>query len=129
MGEAWAALTDAASAEFEPPRINGDAGALPSRLSTEPTATACIAVALAAAGALQTLRTGSLPRLDLDRRHVAAAVRSERYYRTGTRSTGMGFAPFALLARPRRMGAHPHELSVASRCVVAHTWSSGRRHR
>ena len=95
MGEAWAALTDGASAEFEPPTVTGDTGALPSRLSTEATATACIAVALAAAGALQTLRTGSAPRLDLDRGHVAAAVRSERYYRTGTRSTGMGFAPLS----------------------------------
>jgi CoA-transferase family III len=95
MSEAWVALTDKASAELEPLRLTGDTGALSSRLATEATATACIAVALAAAGALQELRTGSATTLDLDRGHVAAAVRSERYYRTGTRSTGMGFAPLS----------------------------------
>ncbi|HSS10893.1 MAG TPA: CoA transferase, partial [Acidimicrobiales bacterium] len=58
----------------------------------------CVSVALLAAVALQHRRGGTLPsrgRVSVDRGHVSAAVRSERYFRRGTQSAGAGFAPLS----------------------------------
>ena len=70
-------------------------GHLPSAFPVEETAVACVGAALAAAASLQGRRGGSVGRITIDRAHVAAAVRSERYFRRGGESAGAGFAPLS----------------------------------
>ena len=54
-----------------------------------------MATALRAAHALHVVRGGRPQPLGLNRRHVATAVRSERFFRTGTTEPGDGFAPLS----------------------------------
>jgi crotonobetainyl-CoA:carnitine CoA-transferase CaiB-like acyl-CoA transferase len=74
---------------------------LTSRFAVGETANACVGAALAAAGTLHRARTGKTLRLTVDRAHISATVRSERYFRTGEQSTGMGFAPLSRFWRAR----------------------------
>jgi hypothetical protein len=50
---------------------------------------------LLAGAALHQQRGGAAERVSIDRGHVAAAVRSERYFRRGEQPTGAGFAPLS----------------------------------
>jgi crotonobetainyl-CoA:carnitine CoA-transferase CaiB-like acyl-CoA transferase len=70
----------------------GDAGRLPSRFAVEDTALACVGVALVAAARLHQQRGGVVDEVRLDRGHVAAAVRSERYFTGTEQSRGVGFS-------------------------------------
>jgi hypothetical protein len=75
--------------------VTGPSGHLSSTFAVEQTAVACVATALSAAVTLQQQRGGSAPRMTLDRGHVAAAVRSERYFLRDGSSAGAGFAPLS----------------------------------
>jgi crotonobetainyl-CoA:carnitine CoA-transferase CaiB-like acyl-CoA transferase len=96
LSSAWSALVGAPGG---PPadrlEIDGSGAALASRFPVAEAATASVATALLAAAALHEQRGGRVTRVGVDRAHVAAAVRSERYFRHGTESTGMGFAPLS----------------------------------
>src|SRR5688572_2546584 len=96
INQAWAELTGgaAASPTSLPTslELTGRAGQLPSRFAVEETAVACVAVALLAAAHLQQQRGSGVNVVGLDREHVAAAVRSERHFRRGGQSSGVGFA-------------------------------------
>jgi hypothetical protein len=108
LAEAWAALS-ADSAEngdatlpagLEALSVSGIPGNLPSRLPAEDVAIACAGTALLAAAALRTQRGGDrgsrgAPAARLDRRHVAAAFRSEAFLRVDGASAGPGFAPLS----------------------------------
>src|SRR5436190_18861095 len=108
IDQAWAELTGAGStttpAEL-PARLEltGPSGQLPSHFAVEETAVACVGVALIAAARLHQHRGGVVNSgpsgsrqngyvVALDREHVAAAVRSERFFRRGGQSAGIGFA-------------------------------------
>ncbi|HEX5268553.1 MAG TPA: CoA transferase, partial [Acidimicrobiales bacterium] len=98
VAEAWAALvgdTGPPQPALDPASITGTPGSLPSAFRAEDTALACVAVALGAAAELHRALDGTLPVVRLDRHHVAAAVRSERYFRVGGQGAGMGFAPLS----------------------------------
>ena len=96
VAQAWAALTsqEEAGQSQAPDRLEvvGPSGHLPSPFPVEETAVACVAAALLAAVSVHEQRGGSVGRVTLDRSHVAAAVRSERYFRRGGVSAGAGFA-------------------------------------
>ena len=97
--EAWAALsstsTDTPAIQPVPVQVMGTSGQLVSRFAVEPTAVAAVGVALLAAAALHRQRGGSCHAVSLDRGHVAAAVRSERYFRRAGVQAGAGFAPLS----------------------------------
>ena len=97
--QAWAALsstsTDAPAIQPVPVRVTGSGGHLVSRFAVEPTAVAAVGVAMVAAAALHRQRGGSCRAVSLDRGHVAAAVRSERYFRRAGVGPGRGFAPLS----------------------------------
>jgi hypothetical protein len=82
-----------------PPRpelvLTGATGHLPSPFAVEEVALACIGVALLAGAALDGEHGTSAAPVQLDRAHVAAAVRSERYFRADGRPAGAGFAPLS----------------------------------
>ena len=94
--EAWAALSSDLAAEPAPwPAdldVAGGPGHLPSRFPVEETAVACAGAALLAAAALHRRRGGACDQVGLDRGHVAAAVRSERYFLRRGQPAGAGFA-------------------------------------
>ena len=108
LAEAWAALS-ADSAEngdatlpagLEVLSVSGAPGNLPSRLPAEDVAIACAGTALLAAAALHAQRGGDRgsrgsPVVRLDRRHVAAAFRSEAFLRVDGAPAGPGFAPLS----------------------------------
>ena len=93
-GAAWSGLMagDGSSPTGEPPpvTVEGSVGQLPSRLRVEDVATACVAIALGAAAAV-VRADEARPGLAVDRRDVAAAVTSERHFRSGS-GGAMGFA-------------------------------------
>src|ERR1700722_753308 len=109
LGQAWAGLDraelDRAGLDREAADgaawtgglgVTGEPGQLPSRLPVEDVAIACVGVALLAAAALHAGRGGEEWReLRLDRRHVAAAVRSEAWVRVNGEPAGAGFAPLS----------------------------------
>ncbi len=97
LGRAWEGLVEGAQ-PAEPPgwvEIAGPRGHLPSNLPVEDTAAACVALALMAGAGLHRLRVGSSLDLTIDRAQLAAAVRSERYFRRGDSPAGAGFAPLS----------------------------------
>ena len=106
LAEAWAALSadsglgDATlPAGLEVLSVSGAPGNLPSRLPVEDVAIACAGTALLAAVALHAQRGGDrgsrgAPAVRLDRRHVAAAFRSEAFLRVDG-GAGPGFAPLS----------------------------------
>ena len=80
--------------------VGGAPGNLPSRLPAEDVAIACAGTALLAAVALHAQRGGDRgsrgsPAVRLDRRHVAAAFRSEAFLRVDGVPAGPGFAPLS----------------------------------
>jgi hypothetical protein len=97
MAVAWAAVSDGSpvSRPAADVALEGRGGGLPSRLPTEAIAVASVATALRAAHALHLIRGGAPQRLSLDRRHVALAVRSERFFRVGATEAGATFAPLS----------------------------------
>ncbi|HET6812080.1 MAG TPA: CoA transferase [Acidimicrobiales bacterium] len=102
INEAWQALVGESGPgppRLGPDTITGKPGSLPSAFRVEDTALACVAVALGMAAELARVRGHRLQGLGLDRAHVAAAVRSERYFRVGGRGAGMGFAPLSRVWR------------------------------
>jgi crotonobetainyl-CoA:carnitine CoA-transferase CaiB-like acyl-CoA transferase len=99
VAEAWAELDrDAPDGDGGPAwpgrlRVTGPPGQLPSRLPVEDLAVACVGTALLAAAALADGR--GRRELGLDRRQVAAAVRSEALVRVNGQRAGGGFAPLS----------------------------------
>ncbi len=93
VADAYTAVTGGA----DPPAavIRGARGQLPSRSATDDVAVACVAAALLVAADLQGLGTGMRPVVELDRAHVAATARSERYFRVAGAAVGAGFAPLS----------------------------------
>jgi crotonobetainyl-CoA:carnitine CoA-transferase CaiB-like acyl-CoA transferase len=96
INEAWVELTGGAADSpmtlLTRLELTGSSGQLVSRFAVEETAVACVAVALLAAARLHQRRGSAVDAVTLDREHVAAAVRSERYFRRGGQSSGVGFA-------------------------------------
>ena len=94
---AWSELTgDAAPASPpDPVQLTGLGGAARSRLPVEEVAVGCVGSALMAAWVLHHQRGGSVGAVSLDRGHVAAAVRSERYFTRRGKAAGAGFAPLS----------------------------------
>lgn len=93
--QAWTALVgNAAPARPlpDPVDVTGRRGHLGFSSPVEDMAVACVGSTLLAAGALHRQRGGSVGGVGLDRGHVAAAVRSERYFRRRGQSAGVGFA-------------------------------------
>jgi len=96
LDDAWDAVTAGDSIDAPALEVTGPTGLLPSRLPVEDVAVACIATALRAASALQAERHGApAEKVTLEREHVAAAVRSERYFRRGEVPAALGFAPLS----------------------------------
>jgi crotonobetainyl-CoA:carnitine CoA-transferase CaiB-like acyl-CoA transferase len=97
LGRAWDALTAGAPAAGRRPavEISGPRGLLPSHLAVDDTAECCVGLALMAAAGLHRVRAGAELELSLARDQVAAAVRSERYFRRGESPAGAGFAPLS----------------------------------
>ena len=96
IAQAWTEL----GADDVPPvpdrvEIGGSRGHLPSRYAVEDTAVACVAAALMAATVLHRERGGVPTQVSVDRAHVAAAVRSERFFRRRDRPAQAGFAPLS----------------------------------
>ncbi len=91
VGQAWAAVSGGrtAASSFE---VTGARGRLPSRFAVEDIASACVGAALLAAASLQHGRGGSAAPVVVDRGHIAAAVRSERFFQLNGRPAGQGFA-------------------------------------
>jgi crotonobetainyl-CoA:carnitine CoA-transferase CaiB-like acyl-CoA transferase len=99
MAEATAALrSDAGATEPVPTtdvQVEGPRGHLPSPFQVEDVAVASVGLALQAAASLAADRGGAAPAIQLDRSHVAVAVRSEQYFRRSGRPAGPGFAPLS----------------------------------
>jgi CoA-transferase family III len=94
LDEAWMELTTGDDVVRPPVDVTGSWGHLPSQLAAEEIAQACVAVALAAAGAQPTTRGAARP-VRLDRGHIGVAVRSERYFGARGQSARLGFAPLS----------------------------------
>ncbi len=82
LGRAWTAVS-AELAVPVPVELTGPGGLLPSSFPAADAAAACISAALVAASLLHESRGGDRLPAGLDRGHVAAAVRSERFFRLG----------------------------------------------
>src|SRR3954471_12133303 len=97
LADSWSALTAGASSEVARPpvEIEGSADELVSAYATGEMAVACVGLALASAAALHEQRTGTRPTIRLDARHVAAAVRSERYFEIDGVAAATMFAPLS----------------------------------
>ena len=89
----WAAVSPGSVAV--PVEVTGTGGNLPSRFAVEDAAVACVAVALRGAAALHESQGGQALALGADRNQVAAAVRSEHYFRWVDRPAGTAFAPLS----------------------------------
>jgi crotonobetainyl-CoA:carnitine CoA-transferase CaiB-like acyl-CoA transferase len=97
LGHAWDALVRGAQPAESPGavEITGPGGQLASNLPVEQTAAACVALALMAGASLHRPRVRPGVDLTIDRAQLAAAVRSERYFRRGDSPAGAGFAPLS----------------------------------
>jgi crotonobetainyl-CoA:carnitine CoA-transferase CaiB-like acyl-CoA transferase len=100
IDQAWAAVTaDDDGTDLARPatvEVTGPWGRLPSRFAVEETAVASVGVALLAAVALSGQRGAVVDTVRLDRGHVADAVRSERFFSTGSGpGGGASFAPLS----------------------------------
>jgi hypothetical protein len=96
LDDAWAAVGGSDDEPGPGLTVSGPDGLLPSRFPVLEAAVACAGTALLAAASLRasqgerTVRT-----VELDRRHVADAFRSERYVRVDGQPLGDGFAPLS----------------------------------
>ncbi len=91
----WRAIADRSDL---PARLDvtGPAELLPSVFPVTSCATAAVAASLLAAAELGATRNSSAPpTVVLDTRHVATAIRSERYVRVNGEPAGAGFAPLS----------------------------------
>jgi crotonobetainyl-CoA:carnitine CoA-transferase CaiB-like acyl-CoA transferase len=97
LARSWAELITGDSTGQAAPSIDiaGESGHFRSRLPVDEVAVAAVATALRAAVALGQQRSGRAPAVTLDRAHVAAAVRSERYFQIGGQAAGASFAPLS----------------------------------
>jgi hypothetical protein len=95
IAQAMSSLRTGQPPEPAPLEVTGPSGQLSSTFAVEAVAMACVASALSAAACFQGQRGGSTARVVLDRNHVAAAVRSERYFLRGESSAGAGFDPLS----------------------------------
>ena len=99
IDEAWAAVcADAPPSYRRPPavlEVTGARGRLPSSFAVEEVAVACVGAALLAAAALSEQRAVPVATVVLDRAHVAAAVRSERFFATAAQGAAVSFAPLS----------------------------------
>jgi crotonobetainyl-CoA:carnitine CoA-transferase CaiB-like acyl-CoA transferase len=97
LAVAWAALTagDPGAPAPDPLEVTGANGHLPSHLPVEDVAIACAGTALLAAAALHQQRGARAPAASVERAHLAAAVRSESYFRRDGRPAGASFAPLS----------------------------------
>ncbi len=94
--QAWSSLVGDHLREHTAfPDVRGSSADLQSHFAVSEVATACVATALMAASALQRVRGDRALDPGVDRAHVAAAVRSERYFRLGASPAPMGFAPLS----------------------------------
>lgn len=95
LAEVWGALTGEPELPV-PIDMEGPAEPLTSVFPVTSLGTATIGASLVAAAQLLALRNESrAPRVSLDTRHVATAVRSERYLRVNGELAGAGFAPLS----------------------------------
>jgi crotonobetainyl-CoA:carnitine CoA-transferase CaiB-like acyl-CoA transferase len=94
---AWNALLAGAgdSPRTAPPTLIGASAADESTLPSSAAATASIATALRAAGALLAARNGTHPELSLPRAHVLMEVTSERHFSVDGHNAAMLFAPLS----------------------------------
>src|SRR5947207_11835208 len=97
---AWRAVRSGESSEpdsdVDRVDVTGMSSGLNSRFQVREIALASVTSALMAADALHRRRGGRQPgAVAVDRGHVAAAVRSQRYFRRGGQSSGVGFAPLS----------------------------------
>lgn len=92
LAQAWQAL--ALDAEVPPMplplAVEGPEGLLPARLPVQDTAIACVGTALLAAASLRKPTS-----VQLETRHIAAAMRSEAHSRRNGEAVGTGFAPMS----------------------------------
>jgi len=97
VDDAWPALVHGSVPAPEPPALSlvGAAPPLTTALPVASVATASVATALRAAGALLALRNAAPPRLTLHRGHVVISVQSERHFTVDGQPAGMGFAPLS----------------------------------
>jgi crotonobetainyl-CoA:carnitine CoA-transferase CaiB-like acyl-CoA transferase len=99
MGQAWAALSgdDDGGHRVRPAPmvVTGASGDLASPFAVEDAAVASVGVALLAAAALSDQRGLPAGRVRLDRRHVADAVRSERFFARAGQTAAVNFAPLS----------------------------------
>src|ERR1700677_2768425 len=105
IDQAWSALRSeyfegdrpSPSADSFHPTVEvmGASGLLPSAFAVSELAVASVAAALLCAATLSELRGASVPRVIVDRGHVADAVRSERFFAIAGRSAGASFAPLS----------------------------------
>lgn len=95
LDEAWTAITDGEDPPVEPSPVEiiGTRGHLVSHFAAEDIAVSCVVAALRAACALD--RGGRRSLITIDRAHVAAACRSERYFAVDGQPSGLGFAPLS----------------------------------
>jgi CoA-transferase family III len=105
--------------------VDGGPGHLPSRLPAEDVAIACAGAALLGAAALHAGRGGAFLRtLRLDRAHVAAAFKSEAWFRVNGEPAGPGFAPLSRFWRAadgwvRTHGNYPWHRDALLRALEA----------
>ena len=97
LARAWAELIAGESTSPAAPSIDvtGESRHFQSRLPVDDVAVAAVATALRAAAAFGQQRGGPTVAVTLDRAHVAAAVRSERYFQIGGQPAGASFAPLS----------------------------------
>jgi crotonobetainyl-CoA:carnitine CoA-transferase CaiB-like acyl-CoA transferase len=95
IDQAWAAAAAGEAGTSAALGVVGAPGHLPSHFPVEDAAVACVGAALLAAAALGRQRGGPRSELEVDRGHVAAAVRSEALFRRGDGAAGVGFAPLS----------------------------------
>lgn len=94
LDDLWTALTDGDDEVLcAPVVVSGRQGYLRSRFAVEGIAAGCVATALRAAVSLDP-RWSSAP-IELERRHVAEACRSERFFSVDGAAAGAGFAPLS----------------------------------
>lgn len=104
------------------PELVGQITGLGSRFAVREVAVAAVAAALSAAADLEAARLGRRPEITLDRGAVAASVVSERHFRVGERSAGMGFATHSRLWQAadgwiRTHGNYPWHRDALLACV------------
>src|SRR5262245_24520713 len=92
---AWQSIVEGSPDARTPEVSVAGTPALPSRLPVDAIAVACVAAALSAGSSFGASRNdvaAPLP-VSIDRRHIAAAVTSERHFRRGDEPAPAGFAP------------------------------------